>query len=271
MHGAVIAPLRKDRGFFMPEVELESLRASSASRIIARKLFADIDGFASFMASRGHEVIAEVRRVLAEASTAGKPPGFFRSWQHLAHVIDGTLRCRECKTTKPATEFTTVYGRPITMCLACERARAKTRRDADLERQRALARRKYWADIDRYRREARERARTPRSRKVNAAAVRRYRDRHPERVRAQSVLRSAVKRGGIIRADTCQIAGCDRTDRLHAHHVDYGRPLQAIFVCAEHHEHIHHVGPLLLKAPVGRRKHAVAPPETFRPRLPTTA
>lgn len=125
--------------------------------------------------------------------------------------------------------------------------------------------------MDRSRREARERAKTERSRKINCAAVRRYREKHPDRVRAQRLLRIAIKRGDIVRPSTCEIAGCDRTDRLHAHHVDYGRPLQAIFVCAEHHEHIHHVGPLLLKASIGRRKHAVAPPETFRPCLPTTA
>lgn len=265
------APNRKVRGFFMPDAALSQLRILPGSRTICRRLFDDEKGFAAFFMERGPDTFADIARVLREALAQGKRAGDFRSWEQIGHAIDGTLRCCRCKSVKPIADFATVRKRAITKCRRCDAERVRKARTANVERARALARRKYWADVDRSRREARERAKTERSRKINCAAVRRYRKKHPARVRAQQLLRLAIKRGDIVRPSACQIAGCNRSDRLHAHHADYDRPLQVIFVCAEHHEHIHHVGPLLLKAPVGRRKHAVAPPETFRPHLPTAA
>jgi hypothetical protein len=39
----------------------------------------------------------------------------------------------------------------------------------------------------------------------------------------------------------------DQARDLQAHHHDYGRPRDVIFVCRRHHEEVHHIGVLPLK------------------------
>ena len=65
-------------------------------------------------------------------------------------------------------------------------------------------------------------------------------------------LRSSVATSGD-RASV-KLSGCDRKDRLHAHHHRPDRPLDVVFLCQNpHHEFVHHIGPLRLKASAGRR------------------
>ncbi|PPC84977.1 MAG: hypothetical protein CTY31_12310 [Hyphomicrobium sp.] len=102
------------------------------------------------------------------------------------------------------------------------------------------------------------RAATERGRDINLRAVARYRAKHPERAAAQTAARIAEARGLIIRPRSCEVEFCERSERLHKHHCNYSKPADVIFVCLEHHEHIHHCGPLRLKA-TSRRKWARAP------------
>jgi L-ascorbate metabolism protein UlaG (beta-lactamase superfamily) len=60
-----------------------------------------------------------------------------------------------------------------------------------------------------------------------------------------------------------EVLGCDRNRRLHGHDRRYDKPIDIVFVCHEHHEHLHHRGPLELK-PGGRRKWARAPDTSVR-------
>lgn len=259
-------PARKRRGFSLPGDELAKLQAAPGSKILSRRLYADRDGFAAFIEQRGAAIMSAVRRVLQEFSDAGKRAGSIRSWDRLGQIIDGAMLCRICRMAKPVADFTTIHGKPITKCKPCEAERTRRARLANVERYAALRRRRYWADIGKSRRQNREWARTERGRETNCEAVGRYKKRHPERVSAQRKLQTAIKRGAIQRPDVCQIAGCDCAGRLHAHHSDYAKPLDAIFVCHEHHEYLHHVGKLRLKQRVGRYAYAFAPAETFRPR-----
>lgn len=260
------APARKARGFFVPADELAAIQAAPGARTISRRLYADHAGFAAFVSERGAAVVDEIKRVLLEH--VHKHAGAFRTWQQIGHVIDGTLTCRRCKETKPRGVFTTAKGRPIPICRRCEAKRDESRRAANLERYRALRRRRYWARVEEFRRRQRERAKTERGREINRKAVERYKRLHPERVSARTIAKRAIARGEVKPAAGCQILGCDCRDGLHVHHVDYARPLDVLFLCREHHEHLHHQGRLRLKHRVGRYLYASAPPETFRPRPP---
>jgi hypothetical protein len=53
------------------------------------------------------------------------------------------------------------------------------------------------------------------------------------------------------------VVGCARTE-LHAHHHDYSKPCDVIWLCRLHHEAAHHGGPQRLK-PGCKHKYAQAP------------
>jgi hypothetical protein len=72
------------------------------------------------------------------------------------------------------------------------------------------------------------------------------------------VLLKAIRRGEVQRPSACQVAGCARTERLHAHHDDYSKQCDVIWLCPFHHEAAHHEGPQRLK-PGSRRKFARPP------------
>lgn len=65
----------------------------------------------------------------------------------------------------------------------------------------------------------------------------RYKTMYPEKVRAHKLVELAVKRGFLIHSDTC----CKRKKKIRtvAHHDDYTKPLDVIWVCATCHGFIH--------------------------------
>lgn len=67
-------------------------------------------------------------------------------------------------------------------------------------------------------------------------AKRLYRQRHPEKARAHMAVRDAVKRGDISPLP-CEV--CSGTHGVHAHHDDYEKPLDVVWLCKKHHEERH--------------------------------
>ena len=82
--------------------------------------------------------------------------------------------------------------------------------------------------------------------RVNRLAVARYAARYPEKIAARRAVTSAIRRGLLNRAACCEAWGCVRTERLHAHHCNYEKPRDVVWLCRPHHEHVHHEGRLPL-------------------------
>jgi hypothetical protein len=57
---------------------------------------------------------------------------------------------------------------------------------------------------------------------------------NPEKRVARDALRVAIRSRKIVRPKLCQ--GCRKALRLHAHHRDYMRPLEVIWLCASCHK-----------------------------------
>lgn len=58
--------------------------------------------------------------------------------------------------------------------------------------------------------------------------------RYPEKIKARDIVKKAKKSGKLI-VQPCSI--CKNTDRIHAHHEDYNKPLEVIWLCSKcHHE-----------------------------------
>ena len=59
--------------------------------------------------------------------------------------------------------------------------------------------------------------------------------RYPERMRARKITTNAIARGKLIQ-QPCVVCGIPDS---HAHHEDYSRPLEVIWLCAQHHRELH--------------------------------
>jgi hypothetical protein len=62
----------------------------------------------------------------------------------------------------------------------------------------------------------------------------------PEKLMAKYLVRKAIRKGMLIK-ESCKICG---KKYVHAHHQDYSKPLDVIWLCPSHHKKIH-LGTLL--------------------------
>jgi hypothetical protein len=62
---------------------------------------------------------------------------------------------------------------------------------------------------------------------------------YPDRRRAQVAVANAIRDGRLQKWPVCAIPECDRTPE--AHHPDYGRPLDVVWLCRPHHKQAHNI------------------------------
>jgi len=103
-----------------------------------------------------------------------------------------------------------------------EKRRARRRRKRRRERERRAA---SWLGCKR-RWDAK-----PESRAKLRLRSKRWRAAHPEANRAHDAVRYAIRVGRLSRG-CCAECG---EGRVEAHHEDYGKPLEVIWLCARHH------------------------------------
>lgn len=60
-------------------------------------------------------------------------------------------------------------------------------------------------------------------------------ERYPDRVNARRILHVAIKSGKLSRKP-CEICG---EPKSHAHHDDYSKPLDVVWLCLQHHKERH--------------------------------
>lgn len=65
----------------------------------------------------------------------------------------------------------------------------------------------------------------------------RYMDANPEKIKAHYMLNNAIKAGAIVPWSVCAIWDC--AVKPEAHHPDYDRPLDVVWLCRLHHKQAH--------------------------------
>lgn len=140
--------------------------------------------------------------------------------------IDSTDKaCARCGAVKPLDNFYAHASTPGALakrCKQCARAatmesRAKNR-DVILERQRI---------------QQRNLSEEMRQRRNERGA--RYREIQPEKITAVNSLNLALRHGKITRYP-CWVCGATKVE---AHHPDYSRPLDVVWLCPTHHRETH--------------------------------
>lgn len=127
--------------------------------------------------------------------------------------------CKGCGEDKPLTEF----HKNTYRCKLCERARYAAYRLANLERLRAYDR---------------DRSAEPERMSMTASLSLAYKMNHPDRAAATSAVARALRSGELVKWPVCAVPDCECTS-VQAHHPDYSRPLDVIWLCAPHHKHLH--------------------------------
>ena len=65
-----------------------------------------------------------------------------------------------------------------------------------------------------------------------------WRENNPEKVKAYSIVNEAVRTGKLINPRRCSICNVEKED-VEAHHEDYSKPLDVIWLCTACHSKIH--------------------------------
>lgn len=128
-------------------------------------------------------------------------------------------QCSRCRQTLPVSSFARNRARPDGYGSYCKECQAEYR-NSRVKQCREYRRR--WE------------LRNPR--KCTARQMR-YAQRYPEKIKAKNLLGSALV---CNRMQRLPCRDCSTTERVEAHHPDYTKPLDVIWLCPTHHraEHV---------------------------------
>lgn len=134
--------------------------------------------------------------------------------------------CFKCKDAKPASEFY-AHGRMrdglLGKCKACTKADVAKHRDENHDRVCACDRARFKS-------------------KERKLKIRQYRfamkERDPAKWSARYAVSNAVRDGRIAKPIACQ--ECGGGGRIEAHHTDYSKPLDVVWVCFKCHREKYH-------------------------------
>lgn len=126
-------------------------------------------------------------------------------------------KCSKCKINKPLNEFTKFLSRYDKLRSACKACIKKYRQTV-----------KGKACDSKYQK-------SEKGKETYKKAVQKYHIANPIKRKARYVVTYAIVSGNLIK-QPCQICGKMRVD---AHHCDYRKPLEVMWLCRQHHVEWH--------------------------------
>lgn len=147
--------------------------------------------------------------------------------------------CAKCGIEKPLEAFYAHKGMAdgrLNKCKECAKADANANRAANLERYQAYDRARANKP-DRVAARAAYAA-TDAGRASMQRGQRAYADRNKQKRAAHVALGNALRDGKITAWPACAVPDCDCTFP-EAHHPDYSRPLDVVWLCSKHHKQLH--------------------------------
>ena len=91
--------------------------------------------------------------------------------------------------------------------------------------------------VDQIREYEKVRSQTEKRKQNMRLYTKKYKQKHPERTAIMLRVQRAIRSGMLKRPECCSI--CGKKTRIYAHHSDYSKPLDVIFVCQSCHKRIH--------------------------------
>jgi hypothetical protein len=156
--------------------------------------------------------------------------------------------CSKCREEKDITEFN-LRGRGCRRaeCKACRRTYTAEylSRDDVKERDKLRKRKSIITSADRIHKCQHKSRQSVKSKELRNASVERYVKKYPEKYEARWRIREAIRAGKIIKPTTC--SKCNVSGIIQAHHPDYSKPYDVIWLCPLCHSRAHHTPLALLK------------------------
>ncbi len=135
-----------------------------------------------------------------------------------------TKECFKCKRVLDLTEF---YKHPQMKDGHLNKCKECTKKDVS---------EKYYSEHESRAEYERKRNKTPHRKAQVIKYMRKNREDNPEKYKARSVVSGAIKTNKLVRPNHCSI--CNELCKPHAHHEDYSRPLDIVWVCVRCHRAI---------------------------------
>lgn len=155
----------------------------------------------------------------------------------MAKVTDaaaaGVFQCKSCERQKSVNDF---YASNLSRCKECVKSGVRENRAANVDYYRAYDRKRY-RDNPHRQEAARRSAQSEAGQEGKARYMARIKSQEPEKYRARIAVGNAIRDGKIARGTECYFCGGDKN--LHAHHEDYGHPLDVVWLCASCHGKLH--------------------------------
>lgn len=143
------------------------------------------------------------------------------------------MLCKGCGSDKDPSLF---YSSNKSVCKECVKTRARKNRDDNLER--CIAYDKARAnDPDRAKARS-EYQKTEGGKLAGAKAKAKYIESNPKKRSVHITTGNAI-RDGLITKGCC--FNCGTNENIVAHHCDYDKPLDVMWLCAEHHTEWHKI------------------------------
>jgi hypothetical protein len=138
----------------------------------------------------------------------------------MLNIKDNQMKeCFKCRESKPLSAFykhKQMSDGHLNKCKSCTKKDVKEHRENNIER------------IRKYDRE--------RGNRQSPEYLKAYRKANPNKYRATNMVNNAIRAGNLFK-EPCE--QCGSTDRIHAHHDDYSKPLNVRWLCAVHHRQWH--------------------------------
>jgi len=152
---------------------------------------------------------------------------------------DTVKQCFRCKEKKPLFEF---YAHPrmrdgrLGKCISCTKQDMKNLRTGP-SRDRILAYDRARGSLPQRVSAREEYAQTERGRERQAAGVKAWAERNPEKKRAHTAVGNAIRDGKLFRPSSCE--KCGAKCKPHGHHDDYSNLLDVRWLCVRCHADLH--------------------------------
>jgi hypothetical protein len=145
-------------------------------------------------------------------------------------------KCFKCLADKDFSEFyrhSKMSDGYLNKCKSCTKKDVHSHRENNLEKIQEYDRRRGLSE--KHRESVRKYSQTERGRILSFEAKKRWSDENKKKRKAHQAVQTAVRNGSLVR-QPCERCG---TPESEAHHEDYDKVLDVMWLCPEHHAELH--------------------------------
>lgn len=154
--------------------------------------------------------------------------------------------CKICKEEKDISEFTVKNKKTDNRYTGCKPCRYQQRVESfgGPDGYREMQRKAYhtrWKE--RLLKTCKAYSKSEKGRKVSRDSYKNWVSKNPEKYKAHKAVKKAIANGSLVRSP-CEVCGqfklrSDGRSAIQAHHDDYSKPLEIIWLCHDHHAERH--------------------------------